>query len=282
MAKGLRVAETTLAETHAKAEVAAFWEAASCGEAYAVGPSPREFYESQSRARYELEPYIRDFAQFESGANRDVLEIGVGMGADHMEWARSKPRTLSGLDLTERAIAFTTERLALYGLSSRLEVGDAERLPYADASFDVVYSWGVLHHSPDTPRAIDEVWRVLRPGGEARIMVYHTHSIVGYALWARYALMRGRPWMTMADIYARYLESPGTKAYTIDGARALFSRFARVDTRVELSVGDLMEGAAGQRHGGILLSAARRLWPRALLRRFMRQRGLFLLICAVK
>ena len=123
--------------TEAKQAVHDFWERASCGEeAYAHGGSSRERLEAQARTRYELEPYIRQFARFESGRGLDVLEVGVGMGADHLEWARHMPRSLSGIDLTERAIAHTATRLALYGLRSDLRVADAEKLPFRDASFD--------------------------------------------------------------------------------------------------------------------------------------------------
>jgi SAM-dependent methyltransferase len=153
-------------------------------------------------------------------------------------------------------------------------------LQFADASFDKVYSWGVLHHSPDTAKAIDEVWRVLRPGGSARIMIYHKQSLVGYMLWVRYALLTGRPWRSLADIYARHLESPGTKAYSSEEARALFGKFARVSIEPVLTHGDLLESEAGQRHRGPLLTAARAIWPRALLRRLMPHHGLFLLIRA--
>ena len=66
------------------------------------------------------------------------------------------------MDLTERAVAHTRRRLELFGLSSQLSVGDAENLKFDNASFDHVYSWGVLHHSPNTPKAIDEVYRVLK------------------------------------------------------------------------------------------------------------------------
>ena len=96
------------------------------------------------------------------------------MGADHLEWARSSPRSLTGIDLTDRAIQFTQERLGFYSLYSDLRVADAENLPFSDNSFDIVYSYGVLHHSPDTAQAIREVHRVLRPGGSARIMIYHS------------------------------------------------------------------------------------------------------------
>jgi SAM-dependent methyltransferase len=210
-----------------------------------------------------------------------VLEIGVGMGADHLEWARSSPRSLTGVDLTQRAVDHTRRPLSPYGFEARVQTADAERLPFSEASFDVVPSWGVLHHMPDTPRAIEKVRRVLRPGGVARIMVYHARSIVGYLLWARYALLAGRPWRTLAEVYAAHLESPGTKAYTHDEARRLFSGFSRVSISTELSNGDLLEGEAGQRHRGAALALARRVWPRRLIRRFGRGRGLFLLIEAV-
>lgn len=265
-----------------KQAVGAFWEEASCGEVYAEGSGERERFEAQARARYTMEPYIFPFARFSSGAGRDVLEIGVGMGADHVEWAKSGPRSLTGIDLTQRAVEHTRNRLALYGLRSDVRQGDAENLPFADASFDTVYSWGVLHHSPDTPRAIDEVWRVLRPGGRAAIMVYHRASIVGALLWTRYALMRGRPGTSLDEIYAQYLESPGTKAYSQADVRGLFRKFSSVRTSIELSNGDLLEGEAGQRHQGAALHLARRVWPRGLIRRVGRGYGLFLLIDAVK
>lgn len=263
-------------------DVRAFWEDGSCGEAYAQGADERERLEAQARARYELEPFIHAFARFGEARGRDVLEIGVGMGADHLEWAKAGPGSLTGIDLTERAVEHTRRRLALYGLASRVFTADAERLPFDDASFDVVYSWGVLHHSPRTDVAVREVHRVLRPGGVARVMVYQKHSIVGALLWTRYALLAGRPGRSLADVYAEHLESPGTKAYTPEEAVRLFAGFRQVRTRVELSVGDLMQGVAGQRHQGGLLSLARALWPRPLVKRLLGSRGLFLMIEAVK
>lgn len=267
---------------NAKDAVAEFWEQAACGEVYAEGSVAREFFESQARTRYALEPYIFAFASFPSGAGKDVLEIGVGMGADHLEWAKARPRRLVGLDLTTRAISFTRERLTLAGYSSELQVGDAEHLPFGDGEFDIVYSWGVLHHSPDTPKAIQEVRRVLRPGGTAKVMIYHRRSIVGYLLWIRYALVVGKPNRSLRGIYAEHLESPGTKAYRRSEVPRLFAGFSHVESSVQLSVGDLMEGAAGQRHQGLALTAARRLWPRRLIRRLLPSHGLFLLVTAVK
>ena len=265
----------------AKKVVRDFWDQASCGEALYLNDLSREAYLAQSRKRYALEPYIEQFADFGSAKGKRVLEVGVGLGADHQRFAAAGAE-LSGVDLTPRAIEHTRRRFLALGLDSKLSVGDAENLGFGDGTFDIVYSWGVLHHSPDTPKALFEVWRVLRPGGIAKIMIYHKWSLVGYMLWLRYALMRFRPRTSMADIYSKYLESPGTKAYTVREAREMFSAFKSVDVRIVLTHGDLLESAAGQRHGGILLSVARSIWPRNLLRKWAKGHGLFILIQAIK
>lgn len=265
-----------------KLAVQDFWERASCGEALYLDGVGRQGYEEQARTRYRLEPYIEKFAGFDACAGQKVLEIGVGLGADHQRFAAGGAE-LVGVDLTERAVEHARRRLQLFGLSSYLQSGDAERLAFTHDSFDVVYSWGVIHHSPNTPQAVAEIHRVLKPGGVARIMIYHKWSLVGYMLWTRYALLRLRPWTGLAAIYSRYLESPGTKAYSRSQAQAMFGRlFSKVAIETVLTHGDLLESAAGQRHGGALLSVARRLWPRWLLRRLASGHGLFMLITAYK
>lgn len=264
-----------------KDKVRDFWNEASCGERLLLNAEDKHGYLAQMEKRYSLEPFIEDFARFDDARGRDVLEIGIGLGADHQRFAQAGAR-LTGIDLTDRAVAHTRRRLSLFGLKSDLRVADAEALPFEEESFDCVYSWGVLHHSPDTARAVDEVWRVLRPGGTARVMIYHKHSLVGYMLWLRYALMAGRPWRSLDDIYAKHLESPGTKAYTVEAARELFARFAEVRIKTVLTHGDLLESDVGQRHRGWLLAVARRFWPRRLLRRALPGHGLFMLIAATK
>jgi SAM-dependent methyltransferase len=264
-----------------KKAVEAFWDEASCGEDLYLQNQQQDGYVEQARRRYELEPIIEEFAEFESARGSKVLEIGVGLGADHQRFAQAGAY-LTGIDLTARAVAHTRRRLALFNHESALSTGDAENLEFVSDTFDSVYSWGVLHHSPDTRRAISEVHRVLRPGGVARIMIYHKWSLVGYMLWMRYALFRLRPWMTLTQVYSRYLESPGTKAYSQREARDMFAAFSSVQIRTRLTHGDLLESAAGQRHGGALLSLARRIWPRSLLRTHAASHGLFMLIRAVK
>lgn len=109
-------------------------------------------------------------------------------------------------------------------------------------------------------------------------MIYHKYSFVGYMLWLRYALMRLRPFMSLDQIYSQYVESPGTKAYSIDEARKLFEGAEDINITVVLTHGDLLASHAGQRHQGWILSLARIVWPRIIIRNFFKNHGLFMLI----
>jgi SAM-dependent methyltransferase len=130
--------------------------------------------------------------------DKDVLEIGCGTGVHARLLAEAGAR-LSAVDLTPTAVELTRRRLELAGLSGDVREADAEHLPYDDASFDFVWSWGVIHHSEHTERVVDEIARVLRPGGTLALMVYHRSSLtfwlnyVGYRGIARGGLLREGP-----------------------------------------------------------------------------------------
>jgi 2-polyprenyl-3-methyl-5-hydroxy-6-metoxy-1,4-benzoquinol methylase len=109
---------------------------------------------------------------FDSLRTKDVLEIGVGNGS-HAQLLAEHAKSFTGIDLTEYAVKSTSERLRVFGLAGTVERMDAEQMEFADNSFDVVWSWGVIHHSANTRKIIEEMHRVLRPGGEAFVMVYH-------------------------------------------------------------------------------------------------------------
>jgi ubiquinone/menaquinone biosynthesis C-methylase UbiE len=258
-----------------------FWNDASCGEALYLNSNDKGGYEAQSVNRYVLEPYILEFADFKSASEKKILEVGVGLGADHQRFAESGA-ILYGVDLTDRAIKHTGDRLNAFGLKSQLSTGDAENLDFPDNFFDQVYSWGVLHHSPNTPKTINEVYRVLKHGGVASIMIYHKWSIVGFMLWVRYALLMGKPWLSLQNIYSNHLESPGTKAYSVSEAKEMFSSFSEVYIDTVLTHGDLLESKAGQRHRGFLLTLGGVVMPRKLIRWLFPNAGLFLLIKAIK
>lgn len=211
-----------------KEKVRRHWEAEPCGTKTASAEfGTSEFFAEVERERDRLEPFIPRFAEFERWRGKRVLEVGVGLGSDFVRFARAGA-ALSGIDLTEAAVEAVRRRLALEGLAADLRVADAESLPYADRSFDLVYSWGVLHHTPDTARALAEVRRVLVPGGEARIMLYSRRSWFALGVWLRHGLGRGRPWRSISAVLAEHLESPGTKAYTQHELEQLFEGFDEV------------------------------------------------------
>ena len=209
---------------NSKNDVHEFWNESSCGEKLFLEGFSKDDYLSQSKVRYELEPEILSFAQFESFKNKKTLEIGVGLGSDHMLLAQNGA-ILTGIDLTERAVGYTKMRFELLELTSDLSIADAENLPFENESFEMIYSWGVIHHSPNTPKVIDEIHRVLMKNGKCKIMIYHKYSLSRlHAVVDRYGLFAFRPFIGLNKIYHQYLESPGTKAYSYKEARKLFHK----------------------------------------------------------
>lgn len=142
---------------------------------------------------HDKQPFDR-IIPFEAIAGRDVLEIGCGMGL-HTEIMTRAGACVNSIDISDTSVEATHRRLALKGLSANVQQGDACELPFQDGSFDFVWSWGVIHHSAQTAAIIREIARVLRPGGESRIMVYHLDGMSAYvSIMRNYALgfWRGR------------------------------------------------------------------------------------------
>lgn len=202
----------------------------------------REFFDSVERARYsDYAPWMPSLMGFADFRGARLLEVGCGMGTDLLQFARGGADCVA-IDLTPRSVETTRRRFALYGERGHFVVGDAERLPFADESFDVVYSNGVLHHTPDTAGAIREVHRVLRPGGVAKIMLYHRDSL---AYWIGIVLrhgvaggefLRGHSPSHVLNRWAEYSEHGGcplVKVYSRRQARRLFAPFREAGIEVE-------------------------------------------------
>jgi SAM-dependent methyltransferase len=209
-------------------EVRAFWEQGPCGSGGPIvgdaEPLTREWFERIEAHRYRVEPFIHSIAQFPRHHGKTILEVGVGAGTDHLQGARSGCRCF-GVDLTQAAIETTRSRLALYGLESTLQRLDAARLPFPDAQFDLVYSWGVIHHSERPEVIVGEIRRVLKPGGLFVGMLYGRRSPLAFKVWVRHALLAGKPWLGFADVIWDKVESVGTKAYTVAELKTLFAGF---------------------------------------------------------
>lgn len=258
-----------------KNQVRDFWNIDPCGTRY-LGNN--EDFEGHARARYTLEPHIPEFAKFSSASGLEVLEIGVGTGADYLQWLTAGANAC-GVDLSSVSIEMARRRCELGGYQSELCTGDAEKLPFPDNTFDIVYSYGVLHHSPDTSQCFREVFRVLRPGGQARIMIYHHPSLTAVMLWLRYGVWRAK---SIRRSVSDYLESRGTKTYTRGEARGLMAGFEDVVIRQVFSPGDLLLSQPSARFRSSVYRLVWRLYPRTLVRTFGRRLGLFLLITGRK
>jgi SAM-dependent methyltransferase len=135
----------------------------------------REFFEQVERHRYALEPHIPEIVRFADWAEKDVLEAGCGVATDGIRFVRAGAR-YTGLDGSETAIDLARRRVGLEHVEARFALGSVTDLPFEDASFDLVYSHGVIHHVLDTEAAVAEFHRVLRPGGTVLVMLYHRAS----------------------------------------------------------------------------------------------------------
>jgi len=269
-----------------KAKVKEHWERETCGIRYAEARDRKEYFRQISSARYELEPYIPPFAEFESAVGKRVLEIGVGAGSDFENWCKYADHA-TGIDLTEAGISLTKERLKLNGVPEErytLQTADAENLPFENDSFDIVYTWGVLLCTPDTERAYRETFRVLKPGGTLRTMVYHVPSWVGLQLYLLYGLARGNPRATMKQVMFEQLESPGTKGYTVEEGKQLLSScgFAQVKAMTKLAVGDFLDIKLSRKYDSPKFRLIRRIYPRWLVRLMGDKYGTNLMMTAVK
>src|SRR5688572_16530242 len=133
-----------------KERVRAFWQANPCGTKFAnAPPGTRRFYELVEDHRYQKEWHIPQAADFAGSQGLKVLEIGCGLGTDGAQFAKAGAE-YTGVDLTDAAIELAQKRFELFNLPGKFQTADAEDLDFADDSFDLVYSHGVLHHTPDT------------------------------------------------------------------------------------------------------------------------------------
>lgn len=155
------------------------WGASPAGTAYADGAQPgtKEFFENvlAKRSTYEM-PWLFELVPFSSFGGMKVLEVGCGAGYDAYEFCRQGADYM-GIDITPENIDRTKKHLAFYGYSPQVIEGDAESLPFENDSFKSVFSNGVLHHTPDMQKSFSEAYRVLEPGGEFWVTIYHKHSV---------------------------------------------------------------------------------------------------------
>ena len=229
-------------------KVKRFWEGHTCGtigltEEISVDAFSDEYFDHIERHRYRVEAWVHEYALFTQWHGKDVLEIGSGAGTDALQFCKAGAR-YTGIDLTEAGIKHTRERLERLGFAPQLKAMSAHELDFPENSFDLVFSWGVLHHSPYTEEIIEKMYRVLRPGGKFVVLLYNTHSWVVYKTLIKHGLLRmnlikyGYTGMMSRHTEAADNMNPLTKTYTRTQCKELFKQFNAVNVSTRISRAD--------------------------------------------
>jgi 2-polyprenyl-3-methyl-5-hydroxy-6-metoxy-1,4-benzoquinol methylase len=211
-----------------------FWNARPCNIRHSpkeVGT--REYFDEVERRKYFVEPHIPAFAEFARWKDRKVLEVGCGLGTDTVSFARAGAH-VTAVELSQKSADLARQRVQVYGLEDRvtIHVGNAEELPslVAPQTFDLVYSFGVIHHSPHPRRIVEHLRRYMTAESELRLMVY---SRISYKLF--WIMKEENIWdMSRIDeIVARNSEAqtgcPVTYTYTDESVRELLEGFRVFD-----------------------------------------------------
>jgi ubiquinone/menaquinone biosynthesis C-methylase UbiE len=199
----------------------------------------KEFYEEIDRrffkSAWHFIPWknipFDSLIDFGALTNKDVLEIGIGNGS-HAKLLAQHAKTFTGIDITEYAVKSTSIHLSQYGLQGHILLMDAEKMKFDDDSFDFIWSWGVIHHSSDTRKALEEIHRVLRTGGKATVMVYH-HSLWNYYIRGvlYYGISRGELFKkkSIDKIIQDHTDGALARYYTIAEWKTLLSGLFRIE-----------------------------------------------------
>jgi SAM-dependent methyltransferase len=153
-----------------------------------------------------------------------VLEIGCGMGF-HSELLKRAGAILTSVDLSPTSVSSTEKRFALKGMEGDIRQMDAEHLDFPDGEFDMVWSWGVIHHSSHTGRIMREIARVTKPGGNTRIMVYYLGGMTAYATIVRRYLTGFWRGKDLDDLLWADTDGFSARFYTKDSLRDILSIF---------------------------------------------------------
>ena len=210
-------------------DVKEYWDRRPCNIRHSPKPiATREYFEEVEERKYLVEPHIPVFAAFPRWRGKDVLEIGCGIGTDSVNFVRNGAN-LTIVELSSESLAIAKKRLALEGLKANFVNGNAEELNQLlppDKKFDLIYSFGVIHHTPYPERVVSAIAGRLKPDGELRLMVYARHSWKVLWIYARYAWRERWNWRGLVAKYSEAeIGSPVSYIYSRREARALLRGF---------------------------------------------------------
>lgn len=167
-------------EAKSIADVRSYWDARPCNIRHSPKPvGSREYFDEVEARKYFVEPHIPGFAEFERWEGKRVLEVGCGIGTDSINFARAGAQ-LTAVDLSPESLRIAEQRADVMGVADRIEFlnANAEELTSAVSGpfYDLIYSFGVIHHTPRPERALAEMRKLISPAGTLKVMVYHRHS----------------------------------------------------------------------------------------------------------
>lgn len=211
------------------ADVQRYWDARPCNIRHSPKPvGSKEYFDEVEARKYFVEPHIPGFAEFERWQGKRVLEVGCGIGTDSINFARAGAE-LTAVDLSTESLRIAEQRAEVMGVAERILFleADAEKLAsmLRGEQFDLVYSFGVVHHTPHPERALAQMRQLAAPGATLKLMVYHRRS--WKVFWILATQEHGRFWNAEERI-AKHAEAqlgcPVAFTYTRRGGRALVER----------------------------------------------------------
>ena len=217
-------------------QVQNYWDARPCNLRHSPQPiGTREYFDEVERRKYFVEPHILGFAEFSKWAGKRVLEIGCGLGTDTISFARAGAQ-VTAVDLSPKSLELAQHRANVYGLNERIRFycGNVEELDKTVPvePYDLVYSFGVIHHTPRPDRVIEQINKYLTADGELRLMVY---SKVSYKL---FWIMKEEGIWDMGrldELIAKNSEAqtgcPVTYTYTFNEVQSMLRGFEMLEIR---------------------------------------------------
>jgi SAM-dependent methyltransferase len=195
----------------------------------------RNFHDQAWFAHGSDSRFFSKLIDYSSLKGKRALEIGCGLGSHAQELTKAGAEFFA-IDLAPKSVIITKRRFKIFGLNGDVIQADAENIPFPDQSFDYIWSWGVIHHSPDTPKIIQEINRLLRPGGKFGVMIYCLYSSeVVINILLRYGILRaGLLKYRFRELLERYDDGknvggcPHIKYYSTTEAIKLFKDFTDI------------------------------------------------------
>ena len=203
-----------------------YWNRRPCNIRHSNKPvGTKEYFDEVEARKYFVEPHIPGFAQFDRWKGKKVLEIGSGIGTDAVNFARAGA-DYTGVELSSESMELTKQRFGVYGLPGKFFVGNTEQMSDFVTPVekqDLVYSFGVIHHSPYPGKILDEVKKYIDKDSEVRIMVYSKWSWKVFWIVMTYGKFQ---FWKMGELTARYSEaqegSPVTFSYSFNDLHKFF------------------------------------------------------------